>query len=82
LKICIPSSKFPYKSAYTTSLFVILGIYDTMIAVGHEVKKKVLKLANIFGLGRNVQFWNIFSPQGTSGFSESPSTVFAGMNLE
>ncbi|MFV8363643.1 EamA/RhaT family transporter [Flavobacterium sp. ZT3P35] len=73
---------------YTTSLFVIFGIAMTiMIAVvAYEVilKKIVIKTSNvIFGaLVGMFNFGNIlFYLKAHQDFSESPSTVFAGMNL-
>jgi hypothetical protein len=72
---------------YTTSLFVIFGIAMTiMIAVvAYEViLKNSLKTSNVifWGFGRNVQFWKYpFHLKAHQDFSESPSTVFAGMNL-
>ena len=73
---------------YTTSLFVIFGIAMTiMIAVvAYEIilKKIVLKTSNlVFGaLVGMFNFGNIlFYLKAHQYFSESPSTVFAGMNL-
>jgi len=73
---------------YTTSLFIIFGIAMTiMIAVvAYEVilKKIVLKTSNLlFGaLVGMFNFGNIlFYLKAHQDFSESPSTVFAGMNL-
>ena len=73
---------------YTTSLFVIFGIAMTiMIAVvAYEIilKKIVLKTSNlVFGaLVGMFNFGNIlFYLKAHQDFSESPSTVFAGMNL-
>ncbi len=73
---------------YTTSLFIIFGIALTiMIAVvAYEVilKKIVLKTNNlVFGALVGIfNFGNIlFYLKAHQDFSESPSTVFAGMNL-
>ncbi|MFV8271081.1 EamA family transporter [Flavobacterium sp. GT2N3] len=73
---------------YTTSLFVILGIAMTImiIVVAYEVivKKVPLKINNILfgGLVGIFNFGNIlFYLKAHQEFSNTPSTVFAGMNM-